>query len=194
MLEREPDFQVAGEAEDGDAAIRMTAELAPDVVVLDLQLPGAERPEVLRSLCREDARWRCIVLARLEDSAAVSEAFRAGARGLVQKTSAAKVLIQSIRCVTKGYYWVAGESAEFPAAQLERRLAEQPPGVTFGLTKREMEIVATIVSGFSNREIARKLGISEDTVKHHLTNIFDKVGAYNRLELALFAIHHGLVR
>lgn len=194
VLAQEPDFVVAGEADDGPAAVALAVELNPDIVVLDLQLPGAEKPEVLRSLCRGDARWRSLVLARPEDTAEVAEAFREGARGVVHKSSAMTALIQGIRTVSAGRRWLGSEAASTRAGtNAGKGGVARPRGDNFGLTKREMEIVSAIVSGFSNKEIARRLRISEDTVKHHLTNVFDKVGAYNRLELALFAIHHGLV-
>ncbi len=194
-LEREQDIVVAGEANDGAAAADRATELKPDLLMLDLQLPGAERPGILRSLCRRNAPWRTLVLARPEDKAPIAAAFRAGARGVVHKTAALKVLVQGIRAVLAGSYWLVDKAAPTETVRLTttRAVPSTPRKENFGLTGREMEIVAAIVSGLSNKEIARKFSISEDTVKHHLTNIFDKVGAYNRLELALFAIHHGLV-
>jgi two-component system nitrate/nitrite response regulator NarL len=97
--------------------------------------------------------------------------------------------------VIEGKYWIGDRASETPPQGLKDFpwLAEtEPRPRTFGLTKRELEIVATVAAGYTNKEIARKLVISEDTVKHHVTNIFDKLGVYNRLELTLFAIHHGL--
>jgi DNA-binding NarL/FixJ family response regulator len=115
----------------------------------------------------------------------------------VLKESATQVLVEAIRSIMKEMYWNVDQGVGTLGAVL-RELAE--PGVkltplkTFGLTPRELEIVSAIVSGHSNRHIAERMSISEATIKHHLTNIFDKLGVYNRLELALFAIHHGLVR
>jgi two-component system, NarL family, nitrate/nitrite response regulator NarL len=104
-------------------------------------------------------------------------------------------LMKGIRTVMNGQYWVGRESVADMVSYLREQAAQQPPSPakSYGLTKRELEILGTIVSGLSNKEIAQKFSLSEDTVKHHLTNIFDKVGVSSRLELALFAINHRLV-
>ena len=196
MLELEPDLEVAGETGNGSDLLRLIAETRPDVAVVDLRLPGISGLELLGDLAGADKKLRILVLATADDKEIVTEAFRLGARGVVLKESAAKVLIQGIRAVVEGEYWVGDQAAEAPGHGLRDfpRLTETEPRLTtFGLTKRELEIVAAVVSGYSNKEIAKKFLISEDTVKHHVTNIFDKLGVYNRLELALFAIHKGLV-
>ena len=190
LIEREPDFRVVGEAGDAEAAIQQASELSPNVIILDLELSGAMEPNVLRSLCGRDLGWRALLLARQADTGAVAEAFRAGAYGVTHKGLPLTTLIQGIRAVLKGDHWMG---VERPIKAPPARKPGGHGGETYQLTKREVEIVSAIVSGLSNQEIAKRLAISEDTVKHHLTHIFDKVGAYNRLELALFAIHHGLV-
>lgn len=195
-MELEPDLRVTGETGDGREVLGLIAETKPEVAVIDLRLSGSSGLELLGDIARADKNIRIVVLATVDDKEVIREVFRLGARGVVLRESAAKVLIQSIRGVIEGKYWVGERLVEALDQELQGFL--QPAGEdlrprTFGLTKRELEVVATVVSGYSNREIAKRLMISEDTVKHHVTNIFDKLGVYNRLELALFAIHHGLV-
>jgi len=133
-------------------------------------------------------------LSMHRDETYVLRCLRAGARGYVLKESAEGELIAAIRAVMAGEYWV-GPSRVSDLATALRGLADPPSGIArkqFGLTPRELEIIGVILGGFSNNEIALRFSISEKTVKHHLTNIFDKLGVSNRLELALFALHHKL--
>ncbi len=197
LLEREPGFQVLGEAEDGTEAVRLAMELKPDILVVGEGIQGSITKEVLAKFSRDGLKMGTILLAGREDASGFSEAFRRGIRGVVLKDADTSLLIRAIHCVMEGKIWLGNEAVASPGNKLPRlssmsRIPEQPP--MFALTRRELEIVATIVSGYSNKEIAKDFSISEDTVKHHLTNIFNKTGAGNRLELALFAIHHGLVR
>jgi two-component system, NarL family, nitrate/nitrite response regulator NarL len=121
---------------------------------------------------------------------------QSGARGLVLKESATEVLLKSIRAVLADQYWIGREKV-VDLVQALRDLTtsprDRPPDKAFGLTPREREIIFAVVGGYSDKEIAQKFSLSEDTVKHHLTNIFNKTGVSNRLELAVAAIHHGLV-
>ena len=196
VLELEPDLEIAAETGDGREVFRLMAETSPDVAVVDLRLPGIPGLELLEGLTTGDNNPRILVLATADDKVIAENAFTLGARGVVLKESAANVLIQGIRGVIEGKYWIGDRASETLPRGLKDFpwLAEKEPRPrTFGLTKRELEIVAAVVAGYTNKEIARKLVISEDTVKHHVTNIFDKLGVFNRLELTLFAIHNGLV-
>ena len=197
LLAREPDLKIVGEAAGADAAATLAAELQPHVVLVDLSIPAAEANELLLRLAGSCAQTRAIVLASAADRPLIAESLRLGSRGAVMKNSAADVLVTCIRGVMEGMYW----AGDHPVEDYETALKELPappeevsPAKKFGLTRREIEIVSAVVSNYSNRQIAKKLSISEDTVKHHLTHLFDKLGVYNRLELALFAIHHGLIR
>jgi DNA-binding NarL/FixJ family response regulator len=113
-----------------------------------------------------------------------------GARGVVMKEAATQLLMKAIRTVMAGEYWIGREAVGDIVEFMRLNASGDRPPKNFGLTKREMDILMTIVAGLSNKEIARKFSLSEDTVKHHLTNIFDKVGVGSRLELALFAINN----
>jgi two-component system, NarL family, nitrate/nitrite response regulator NarL len=196
LLELEPDLEVVGETGDGGELARLVAETRPDVAIVDLRLPDIPGLPIPGDLAGTDRKVRILVLATADDREIVTEAFRLGACGVVLKESAADVLIRGIRGVMEGEYWVVDMATENPGQGLRdfpRMTETEPRPRTFGLTKRELEIVASVVAGYSNKEIAKRFVISEDTVKHHVTNIFDKLGVYNRLELALFAIHNGLV-
>ena len=128
------------------------------------------------------------------DRTEIITALQLGAQGIVLKETASEVLFKAIRAVMGGQYWVGRNRVTDLASTLRDLAAShpQPSRKNFGLTPRELEIVAVILGGFSNGDIATRFSISEKTVKHHLTNIFDKLGVSNRLELALFALHHQL--
>jgi len=196
LLEAEPDFHVIGEASDGQEAVRLAHELKPDILLLDLAMPHQPGLDALRELSAASAPVRTILLTVAVDKAQLVEALQLGARGVVLKETSTELLLKSIRSVVAGQFWVGREAV----TDLVRVLRDLIPAAgaeakkkAFGLTPRELEIVSAIVLGYTNRDIARKFTISEDTVKHHLTNIFDKVGVSNRLELALFAIEHRLI-
>ena len=138
---------------------------------------------------------RSIILSGAADGGDISRAFELGARGLVLKESATTLLFKSITAVMAGQYWIGQSSVATLSQSLDhyRDSAKSNKKKNFGLTEREMEIVRAVVSGYPNKEIASRYGISEQTVKHHITNIFDKLGVYNRLELTLFIFHHNLI-
>lgn len=194
LLETEADFAVAGQAADGREAVKLVQELKPDILLLDLAMPRLPGLEVLRALSGADYSTRTIVLTAAIEKEQIVEALQIGARGVVMKESATQLLFKSIRTVMAGQYWVGrGEVSDLVHA-LRELLAAGPAAAdkSFGLTRRELEIVATIVAGYTNKEIAKKFLLSEDTVKHHLTHIFDKLGVSSRLELAMFAVNHRL--
>ncbi|MCI0659316.1 MAG: response regulator transcription factor [Acidobacteria bacterium] len=194
LLESEPDFTVVGEAGDGAEAIKLAQKLKPDLLLLDLAMPRMPGMVALRELTTASVPVRTIVLAAAVGKEQIVEALQLGARGVVLKESATQQLLKSLRAVMAGEYWVGRESVSDLVQYLRvaSGVAASPQRKNFGLTPRELEIVGTIVAGYTNKDIAHKFAISEDTVKHHLTNIFDKLGVSTRLELALFAINHNL--
>ena len=197
LLEAEGDFKVLGEASDGAEAVKLARQLKPDILLLDLAMPKHPGLEALRELSTpaNATPLRVILLTAAAAKGQIVEALQLGARGVVLKDSATQVLFKAIKAVMGGEYWVGRESAsnlvQYLRALMESK-HDEGHQKKFGLTPRELEIVSAVVAGFSNKEIAQYFRISEDTVKHHLSNIFDKVGVSTRLELALFAVNHSL--
>lgn len=193
LLESEDGFEVVGEADDAATTIQLAQELRPDMVILDLAMPGANGLETLESLVERVPTSRVILLSASLSTGQVVKALQIGVRGVAVKDATSKGLFRGMRLVMDGQYWVAYECVNNLVEALRDttfREARTDQSKDFGLTKRELEIVNLVVAGYSNPEIARKCSISEQTVKHHMSNIFDKVGMYNRVELALFAVSH----
>lgn len=190
LLESEAGFRVVGEAADGQAAAVVVRDTAPDVLLLDLAMPGGGG---LTALEHGFESTRVILLTAALDPGDLVRAFRLGARGVVLKESATRDLIDGIHRVMLGKTIIAPEMADELARGLRDAGAGAGRALPFGLTARELEIVEAIAAGDSNNEIARHLGISLHTVKHHLSSVFDKTGTATRLELAVFAIRHGVV-
>ncbi len=196
LLEAEPDMKVIGEAKDGAEAVRLARQLKPDIMLLDLAMPKHPGLEALRELSVGGANSvRVILLTAAAEKNQIVEALQLGARGVVLKDSATQLLLKAIHTVMAGEYWV-GREAVSNLVQYLRNLVQSSADTArqkkFGLTPRELEIISAVVAGFANKEIAEYFKISEDTVKHHLSNIFDKLGVSTRLELALFAVNQAL--
>ena len=194
LLALEPDMEVVGEAADGEEALAILNSAHPDLLLLDLAMPRGSGIEVLRRVPAEHKATRLLLLTASVDKGQVVEALRLGARGVVMKDSATQLLIKAIRAVMKGEYWVGRDSVADMLQYLRDTEQKASSAPKYRLTPRETDVVAAVVAGYTNKDIAQKFKISEDTVKHHLTSIFDKVGVSNRLELALFAINHKLVQ
>jgi DNA-binding NarL/FixJ family response regulator len=172
----------------------MAAQLRPDILLLDLAIPGTSGLGALTSLASVGP-VKSIVLTTQIEREQVVRALQLGARGVLLKSSCPDLIFKGLRTVMTGQHWVDRQTVTDLVDLLRERSAPAKPTSSynrFGLTARQLEIVATVVAGMTNRDIAKKLSISEDTVKHHLTQIFAKTGVANRLELALFAMHHQL--
>lgn len=195
LLDSQRGFQVVGEADDGDKAVELARTLKPDVLLLDLAMPRMHGIEALRKLASAPNPVRTVLLTAQVETPQIVEALQLGARGVVLKHAASELLMKSIRAVMEGQYWVGRDTVSNLIELLRGYSArQQPPPKSFNLTPRELEIVGAIVEGYTNKDMADKFNVSEQTIKHHLTNIFDKLGVSNRLELALFAINHRLIR
>jgi DNA-binding NarL/FixJ family response regulator len=193
LLEAEAGFLVVGETGSAGAVVPLVADVAPDVLLLDLAMPDGSGIEVLSALHRERSPVRTVLLTASVEKDQVIEALLFGARGLVLKESATGLLFRCLRSVMAGEYWIGHDRTPDLIDALRRLGAADPPSPAETLTRRELRIVGAIVDGATNRDIATELDLSEQTVKNHLSHIFDKLGVSNRLELALFAIHHRLL-
>jgi DNA-binding NarL/FixJ family response regulator len=195
MLKAEGSFDVVGEASDGDEAITQTLELLPDILLLDLYMPRLPGLEAMRAIMSGSPRVKILLLTSQITTQQIIEALQIGARGIVLKDALIDHLTTAIRSVVGGDYWIGGKRVVNLVGALHELMqqAAVPERKTYGLTPRELEVVGCIVEGCSNRDVAKQFAISEETVKRHLSNIFDKTGVSTRLELALFAIAHQLV-
>ena len=196
LIETEPGFKLAGEAVDGEQAVALTRQLKPHILLLDLAMPKLGGLDVVKELSpHPPLDTRIIILTAAIDDSQIAEALRLGARGIILKDTATQLLIKAVRCVVNGEFWVGRGNVEglVQALQMAHTMQPEDPVKKFALTAREMEVLTAIVEGYSNKEIAKRYKISEQTVKHHLSSIFSKVGVSNRLELALFSVHHQLV-
>lgn len=191
VLESEGGVAIVGEAADAAQTVGAVRALGPDVLVLGLSLTD-DGLDVLSALRHDIYPPRVVLLTQSGGAAAVASALQLGARGVLFKESSAATIAEGIRRVAAGEYWI-GQSSAPDLASAMRLLS---PAVStaeadrFGLTDRELEVIAAVTMGMSNREIAEQLFISEKTVKGHLTHIFDKACVSNRVELALFAARH----
>lgn len=195
LLESEGGFEVVGEASDGEMLLDLVRRTQADILLLDLAMPRQDGMDVLRELAAAQVPVRTLLLTATINKDQIVRALKLGAYGVVLKEATTQRLFDSIRCVMSGQYWVGRESISDLVRAL-RSVSNQENGSQkpreFGLTPREMEIVTLVVAGYSNPDIAQRCSISEQTVKHHISNIFDKLGVSNRLELALFAVNHRL--
>src|ERR1700761_6118696 len=195
MLQADEGFSVVGEAGDGDEAITQTVDLLPDILLLDLAMPRLPGLEAMRAIMSGSPTVKIILLTSTVTPQEIIEALQIGARGIVLKDALTDHLTNAIRTVSSGDYWIGGKRVVNLVGALHdlMKQAAVPERKSFGLTPREMEVVGCIVEGCSNRDIAKQFTLSEETVKRHLSNIFDKTGVSTRLELAMFAIAHQLV-
>lgn len=191
LLQTEPCLRIVGETGPDVDAAAVVRNLRPDILLVDFAPQTTF--EMLKTLAESGAAVRTIVLAEYVDGADLTKALELGARGLVLRDSAADVLFKSIHSVLAGQYWIASDSVVDAPAGLRKLEAELRRRREFGLTPRELEIVRMVLGALTNKEMGEKMAISENTVKSHLTHIFNKVGASSRIELALFAAHHRLL-
>ena len=201
LLTLESDFEVVGEAADGREVIELVTHLDPDVLLLDLRMPNLDGLSALQTLQQTNRRTKIIVLTASEDKNEFVQAMKLGCSGIVLKQTAPDLIVKSIRKVFAGEIWLdshttaavmrqfaaPGSEGSAPATTSSGKPRERSP-----LSTREREIVALVAQGYKNKEMAEKMFISEQTVKNHLHNIFDKLGVSDRLELALYAIHNNL--
>jgi two-component system nitrate/nitrite response regulator NarL len=193
-------IQVIGEASDGMEAIEKTVELDPDVVLMELKLPRVDGLTVLRSIQARASRSKVILFSSSENKEEFVEAMKIGCRGIISKSATISLIEKSIQKVHAGEIWLDSHTtgavirqfsspSDFPAVHASNGKSTRERAQ---LSQREREIIILIAQGYKNKEIAEKMFITEQTVKNHLHNVFDKLGVSDRLELALYAIHNSL--
>lgn len=193
LLERERDFTVVGAAANWTAALERVPSRRPDVTVVDLGTLDLPDSETLRRFSAVSGTAQVLVLAPHVAPSAVPDILRRGVRGIVPQATPLELFIKSIRTVATGRYWVGEKPVDDVVATLGRVPARSGGRDGIRLTPRELEVVSLLMSGCANKRIADECAIGQRTVKHHLTNVFGKLGVSNRLELVVFAIQHQLV-
>ncbi|HHS96527.1 MAG TPA: response regulator transcription factor [Chloroflexi bacterium] len=196
LLELEPDLEVVGEAGDGEASLEAYAALRPDVVLMDVRMPGMDGVEATRRLRERWPEARVIILTTFDDDAYVFEGLRAGALGYLLKDVSGEELAEAVRTVAAGGALIQPSVARKVVAEFARlappaRSAEE--GLPEPLSEREQEILQLLARGLTNREIATRLHLAEGTVKNYVTSILQKLGVRDRTQAALRARELGLV-
>jgi DNA-binding NarL/FixJ family response regulator len=191
----EQGLQIAGEAQNGDVALRLVAELAPDVVVMDLNMPGPSGVETIRQITASSPLARVVVLTISDDDADVVNAVMAGACGYLLKDASVDQLIAGIRAAAAGESLI---SPQIAAKMLQLLRAQQSNSdaaetIRAELSDREIQVLKLIANGKDNAEIARQLYISPKTVKNHISNILMKLQIENRIQAAVYAVRSGIV-
>ncbi|GAB2783590.1 response regulator transcription factor [Streptomyces chlorus] len=190
------DMTVVGEAAEGDTAVAMAAELVPDLVLMDIRMPGMDGLTATRLITRHNSRTRVLVLTTFDLDAYVYEALRAGASGYLLKDAEPEALLAAIRDVAAG----DGVLAPAVTGRLIAAFAQGAPvspestGALSSLTQREREILTLVATGLSNAEIGERLGVAIGTVKVHVSAVLNKLGLRDRVQATIFAYESGLIR
>lgn len=201
VLESQPDMRVVGEAGDGATAVRRTAELDPDVVMMDVRMPGMDGIDATLSIVRSHSRSRVLILTTFDLDEYAFAGLRAGASGFLLKNVPPEDLLSAIRAVASGDAVVAPSVTRRLLNAMAHQLPDPRPSAAAGgdrrldrLTERELEVLLQVANGLSNGEIAEKLTLSEATVKTHVGHILGKLGLRDRVQAVVFAYQNGLVR
>ena len=184
LFETEKDLRVVGEARDGLEAISLAASLKPDVIVMDILMPGLGGIEATREIVKADAGQHILVLTSISSSDGVSAALEAGALGAVSKSAEDSVILNALKKVAKGERFIQPEIASM--------MAEDPPVPK--LTPRQLEVLASMTRGLTNKDIARQLGLCETRVIQHVNALLEKIGAANRTEAVAIALRKHLLK
>jgi DNA-binding NarL/FixJ family response regulator len=192
MLKLENDISVVGLAQDGEETITMVARLSPDLVLMDLKMPGMNGVESTRRICAEYPAVKVLVLTTFDDDEWVFDAIRAGASGYLLKDTPRDKLVEAIRGTLMGKSFIDPDVAGKLLDQLANRQEQPQTLITGKLTEREVDVLGLIACGFSNSDIAVRLHLSEGTVRNHVSSIFSKLDVSDRTQAAIIAIRHGL--
>jgi DNA-binding NarL/FixJ family response regulator len=189
MLDLEPDLQVVGIADNGQVAIQLTADLQPDLVLMDVRMPVMDGRAATREICQQFPEVKVLVLSTFDDDQYISDSIRAGAKGYLLKDMPSDELVQAIRLAHRGYTQLGPGLLDklMSASDSDSACSEPVPSELPSLTPREQDVLRLLRSGATNREIAQELYIAEGTVKTHVTHLLSRLDLRNRAQLAIFA-------
>ena len=190
ILEAEPDLQVAGEAGDGEEAVRLAAELGPDVVLMDIRMPVLDGIGATGRVLEQVPDTRVVMLTTFDLDEYVVDAFRVGASGFVLKTAPPAQLVSAVRTIALGEALLAPASTRQLIEQSARRVAPSP--ILASLSARETDVLRMLARGLSNAEIATELFVEPSTVKTHVANVLAKLGVRDRVQAVVFAFENGI--
>ena len=193
-LEQLPDIEVVGEAADGQEALRLARHLAPDVLLLDMEMPGLTGPEIAQRLHKAGAPIRVLALSAYDDTDYIAELLASGAAGYLTKEEALSTIVEAVRGVARGEEGWLSRSVAAKVMHLQRRPRSDAEDIdVHRLSRREVEVLRCVAQGRTNQDIAALLFISENTVRNHLANIYDKLAVHNRAEAVTWAWQQGLL-
>ena len=191
LLDVDDRVQVVGEAADGNEAVKLALKVKPDVVLMDIKMPNLDGIEATRRIVAENPEIKVLMLTTFEADNHVIQALKAGASGYVLKDSQPGAIVSSILAVVAGERVMAGTVANRVLEMLTG--ASTPKEFYDGLTAREVEILNLVATGMANKQIAFRLKISDKTVRNHVSNMYEKLGIYDRSQAVLYAVRKGLV-
>ncbi len=196
ILSSQPDFEVVGEAVDGATAVRLAGELQPDVVLMDLRMPGMDGLEAIGHICRQWPDIAIVILTTYNEDDLMLRGLQAGARSFLLKDTDRQTLFHTIRAAAQGETLLQPDilarviaHTQQPASRLQSPASSSP----LDLTERELEVLTAVARGDRNKEIARDLGVTERTIKAHLTNVYNKLGVDSRAAAVSVAIQQGIL-
>lgn len=193
LLDARPDFHVIGETGDDATILRMAREQGPDILLLNWEMSRRNGMKILRELAASGLSACILLIAVTSDTADVARAIQLGVKGILSSETTEESLCEAIHKVLKGQY-ILGQAAVSSlvatATGPRPTTAFQSAKRKFGITRREFDVISEVVAGYSTAEISARLSLSSNTLKHHMSHIFDKLGVSNRLELVLFSVHH----
>ena len=193
ILELEEDFTVIAQAKDGEEAIRMANRFNPDVILMDINMPGINGLQAIRELKKGNEDFKILVLTIHDDREYLFKTLQTGAEGYVLKDAEPAVLMEAIRNIHRGESYIQPNMTKELVREFNRvTLYEKKPQNENRLTAREIEVLELIAEGLINKEIARQLYISEKTVKNHVSNIFKKINVSDRTQAAIYAFKHNI--
>ncbi len=192
LLDDEPDLQVVGEAGTAREALQAVERLRPDIVLMDVRIPGGGGIQATRQIVKQFPATRIVMLTSYADDALIVDAIRAGAMGYVLKQVGNEELLRAIRAVERGEALLDSATTARLLSRVREVERKAEEDAFRGLSERELQVVVQVARGKTNAEIGKELHLSENTVRHYISTILEKLHLANRIELAAFAVQHGI--